>query len=423
MKGSVRKRGSTWSYYFDLGQVNGKRKKKEKGGFKTRKEAERALTQAMAEYNAAGSIFEASEITLADFVNEWFELYCKPNLKYNTQLHYLQVMRNHWLPKLGGYKLKSLTPSILQRHVNYLKERGLSKGTVDNAIIVFQSALNYAVNPMGYIKDNPMKSIRRPKFESSKEKNGAEVLTLEEWAKVKDFFTGSALYLPVMVGFYTGLRIAEVFALTWEDIDLDKKCLSVSKQVIKRDFGNEIEKVFDKDSKAQKAVWYLTSPKTETSKRIVPFGDTLANFLRQEKSQQAKNELASGGDYVLHYLVDEVDTKGEVLKKIVPVKKGEINLKKSVRFICVNGKGVLTSKDSFRMRTITFYQKTGIKLNFHMLRHTHATILIEQGANPKNVQVRLGHSNISTTLNTYTHNTDSMNIQSVELFESATQVQ
>ena len=83
MKGSVRKRGNTWSYYFDLGTVNGKRQKKEKGGFHTKKEAEAALAKAITEYNRAGQIFEPSEITVSDYLDQWYDLYCKPNLKYN----------------------------------------------------------------------------------------------------------------------------------------------------------------------------------------------------------------------------------------------------------------------------------------------------------------------------------------------------
>ena len=86
MTGGTRKRGSTWSYYFDLGQIHGKRQKKEKGGFKTKKEAEAALAKAISEYNSAGAVFEHSEITVADFLDQWYDLYCKPNLKYNTQV-------------------------------------------------------------------------------------------------------------------------------------------------------------------------------------------------------------------------------------------------------------------------------------------------------------------------------------------------
>jgi hypothetical protein len=74
MTGGVRKRGSTWSYYFDLGKVDGKRKKKEKSGFRTKKEAEQALAAAINEYNNAGQVFESSEVTVSDYLDQWWQL-------------------------------------------------------------------------------------------------------------------------------------------------------------------------------------------------------------------------------------------------------------------------------------------------------------------------------------------------------------
>ena len=112
MNGGVRKRGSTWSYYFDLGKVDGKRKKKERGGFRTKKEAEIALAAALHEYNHAGTVFEPSEITVSDFLDQWYKLYCEPNLKYNTQVAYLRIIEGHIKPKFGVYKLKSMAPAI-----------------------------------------------------------------------------------------------------------------------------------------------------------------------------------------------------------------------------------------------------------------------------------------------------------------------
>lgn len=121
MTGGTRKRGSTWSYYFDLGKVSGKRQKKEKGGFKTKKEAEVALAKAINEYNSAGAVFEPSEITVSDYLDQWYDLYCKPNLKYNTQVGYLRIMEGHLKPKFGKYRLKALTSAVLQEYANDLK--------------------------------------------------------------------------------------------------------------------------------------------------------------------------------------------------------------------------------------------------------------------------------------------------------------
>ena len=113
MTGGTRKRGATWSYYFDLGTINGKRQKKEKGGFKTKKEAEAALAKAINEYNNAGQLFEPSNVTVSDYLDQWYDLYCKPNLKYNTQVGYLRIMEGHLKPRFGQYRLKAVTAATL----------------------------------------------------------------------------------------------------------------------------------------------------------------------------------------------------------------------------------------------------------------------------------------------------------------------
>ena len=151
MQGGVRKRGKTWSYYFDLGKIDGKRKKKEKGGFRTKKEAEQALTAAMNEYNNAGTVFEPSEITVSDYLDQWYDLYCKPNLRYNTQLGYLKIIEVHLKPKFGLYKLKALNATSLQEYANSLKLNGYSKNHITGILTVLQSAMDYAVEPLHYI--------------------------------------------------------------------------------------------------------------------------------------------------------------------------------------------------------------------------------------------------------------------------------
>lgn len=124
MTGGTRKRGKTWSYYFDLGKIDGKRQKKEKGGFNTKKEAEAALAKALNEYNNGGQVFTPSEITVSDYLDLWFDQYCKMNLKYNTQLEYVRVIEGHLKPAFGKYRLKSLNAATIQDYVNNLKIQG-----------------------------------------------------------------------------------------------------------------------------------------------------------------------------------------------------------------------------------------------------------------------------------------------------------
>lgn len=419
MNGGVRKRGKTWSYYFDLGKVDGKRKKKEKGGFRTKKEAEQALAAALTEYNSAGAVFEPSEITVSDFLDQWYELYCKPNLKYNTQVSYLRMTEGHIKPKFGSYKLKALTPIILQEYANNLKFNGYSKRHTMGILTVFESALDYAIEPLHYISQNPMKSVKPPKIE--KKPRERIILTLDEWCMIIDRFRDTRYYIPLMIGFYTGLRISEAFALTWDDIDLKNKTLSVNKQIVKRNFGADVRKVIEKQGKREdRSSWYFTTPKTQSSIRTIPFGDTLYKALKQEKARQLENELKYGEYYTIHVLKKEVDEKGNDMWRIVPVQKCVESQLQRTHLICITENGQYTSTDTFKVCSRIIHHELLLAFDYHSLRHTHATMLIEAGANVKNVQTRLGHSNIQTTLQTYVHDTEKMGEQSVELFEQIT---
>lgn len=391
MQGGVRKRGTTWSYYFDLGKIEGKRKKKEKGGFRTKKEAEQALTAAMNEYNNAGTVFEPTEITVADYLNQWFDLYCKTNLKYNTQVGYLRIIQGHLIPKFGVYRLKAITPAVLQEYAVELKMNGNSKSHLVGILSVFSAALNYAVEPMHYLQSNPMQYVKFPKVERKPRER--IVLTLDEWCKIRDRFQNTRYYIPLMIGFYTGLRISETFGLTWDDIDFDKRKISVNKQIVKRNFGADVRKVVEKKGqKEQRSSWYFTTPKTFTSIREVPFGETLYQALKQEKAEQLRNEMKYGEYYTIHVKKIETDENGQY-----------------------------TSTDSFKYCSRVIHHEMHLAFDYHSLRHTHATLLIESGADVKNVQTRLGHTNIETTLQTYVHDTEKMAERSVDLFEKITQ--
>ena len=414
MKGSVRKRGATWSYYFDLGKVDGKRKRKEKKGFRTKKEAEAALAKAVNEYNNAGAVFEPTEITVAD-------LYCKTNLKYNTQVGYLRIIQGHLIPKFGVYRMKAITPAILQEYAVELKMNGNSKSHMIGILSVFSAALNYAVEPMHYITSNPMQYVKFPKVEKAPRER--IILTMDEWQQIIDRFRPDSRYhIPLMIGFYTGLRISETFALTWDDIDLDNRTISVNKQIVKRNFGADVRKVVEKKGKKeQRSSWYFTTPKTFTSVREVPFGETLYQALKKEKAEQLKNEMKYGEYYTIHVKKIEIDEKGNDMIRVVPIQKCVESPLQRIRLVCVDENGQYTSTDSFKYCSRVIHHEMHLAFDYHSLRHTHATLLIESGADVKNVQTRLGHTNIETTLQTYVHDTEKMVGRSVDLFEKTTQ--
>lgn len=419
MTGGTRKRGATWSYYFDLGKIDGKRQKKEKGGFKTKKEAETALAKAINEYNNAGAVFTPSEITVSDYLDQWYDLYCKPNLKYQSQVTYLRIIEIHLKPKYGKYRLKALTSAILQEYANDLKMSGLAKKYVSCILTVFGAALDYAVEPMHYLSANPMRYVKFPKIERKPRER--IVLAMEDWNRIIERFpSGSRFYIPLMIGFYTGLRISETFGLTWDDIDLEKRELTVNKQIVKRNFGADVRKAVEKKDKRElRSSWYFATPKTQSSKRTVKFGEMLYQALKQERAEQMKNELKYGERYIIQVVKKELDEKGNEMQKIVPIQKSLQSDLPRVKMVCVTEHGEYTSTDSFKYCSKVIHKELKIAFDYHSLRHTHATILIESGADVKDVQTRLGHANIQTTLQTYVHDTETMANRSVDIFEQA----
>ena len=406
-----------WEYRFEAAKVDGKRKHISKSGFRTKKEALEAGTKALAEYNNAGLHFEPTEISVSDYLDYYFEQYVKINLKYNTQLNKLGIYENHLKPHFGNYKLKALNASIIQEYANKLKLKGLSKSSIEGILSSFSAALDYAVEPLHYIPMNPMQYVKFPKIERKPRER--IILEPEEWQKIIDRFQPpSRFYIPLMIGYYTGMRISEVFALTWDDVDFENRTISVNKQVVKRNYGVDVREVLKrKGKKEEKSAWYFQSLKTDSSERVIKFGDTLYKALKAESVRQKENELMYAEYFTIQVIKSEIDEKNNEIDRIIPVQKCVNPTLPRTRLICISENGEYTSTDSFKYPSRIIHHELGLAFDFHSLRHTHATRLIEAGVSPKTVQDRLGHQNIETTLQTYVHNTEQMEENAVEAFE------
>lgn len=409
-----------WEYRFEAAKIDGKRKHISKAGFRTKKDAEVAGTKAMAEYNNAGLRFEPSEISFADYLDYWFDNYVKLSCKYNTQLAYNQIIEQHLKPALGHYKLKSLTPMIMQEYVNDKFVSGLKKSTVVGIMGVLSGSLKYAVTPAQLLQSSPAEYIKYPKVNTERAEVNRTVISIEDFKKMLERFeTGNPFRYALLIGFYTGLRIGEVYGLTWDDIDFEEKTLDVTKIVYKRNYGVDVRAVMkQKGKREEKSAWYFGDTKTKASVRKIKIGDTLIKELREYKKFQIEQQLIYGEYYTQIFKKEEKDEKGNTIFRLVEVEKSVPVALPKANLIMRKENGQYSSTDSFKYAARVIHYDLGIKFNFHSLRHTHATKLIESGVSPKAVQARLGHERIETTLQTYTHNTEAMEQAAVDVFEN-----
>jgi len=379
MKGGVRKRGNTWYYYFDLGIVEGKRKKIERSaeGAKTKAEAESVLRRKILEYENAGTVFKPSEMTVTDFLNFWQQEYVELKLKPNTQENYRLTIKNHILPHLGKYKLKSLTPHVLQQYMNSKVREGLARQTLSIIRGILNKAFKQAVYPYKYINENPMQYVelmkdkdRKPTKDDLKIQSKENLRLLNESIK-----EGHPFYIPFHIGLHSGVRVGELCGLEWKHIDFDEKTIEIEQQLTLKE-----------------NIWCVSTPKSVSGYRTIPVGNSLINILKKEKKKQKENKLKYGEFY-------QQDPEHD--------------------FVCKKENGEHYTPNVIKYQTRELIKKKlKIDFNYHSLRHTHATMLIESGVPIKTVQKRLGHSRSAITEDRYVHLTQKMARNAADVFDS-----
>jgi integrase len=364
----VRKRNNAWSWYFDLAKVDGKRRRKEIGGYKTKKDAELALIKFQEEYESCGKVTIESDIGVSDYMDYFYENYSKVNLKYTTQVTHENAIKNFIKPHLGKYRLRTVTPSLIQELFDNMYKKGYAKQYLKKIYTVLSISFKLAVYPHQLIKQNPMEhvTLRDYRYDDNQE---LSILSLDDFKKISNYYKNEEhyFYIPIVIAFHTGMRRGEVLALRWQDISLDDKTIHIKHSITYKKGGE----------------WELNSPKSKSSYRKIAIGDTLVNILKEHKKKMNK----------LHPDID---------------------------FVCIkpkDGGKLITAYDIKYMNRIT-RDIFGLYFSMHSLRHAHATMLIEGGVPMKAVSVRLGHKNISTTMDIYTHVTKKLERESTNIFES-----
>ena len=413
---NVRKRGNVYEYNFDIAKIEGKRKRITKSGFKTKAEALKQGTIAYNEYLNTGRKFVSNEMSYSEFLDYWLDNHCKINLKYHTIEAYSNIVKTHLKPNLGFYKLSQITKPTLQDFLNKIYvEKAYSKNFLNNIRKVLKCSFNYAVDNE-YVKVNSAANLKLPKYDEQP-KDVAHIFTTEEINTILDRFKNNhCVYYAFLTAYCTGLRIAEVFALTWDDIDFKNKTISVNKNILKKNqAGGTKGRHLSGNSTT---VWYFGTCKTQTSYRTVPIGDTLLKALKEYKEEQQIHKLNYGDTYMKHYkknVINPYNNKTEI--KIVNA-YAEIDVAlPEVNFVFVKNNGVYEGTDSTKYPFKVIHYELGIPCRFHDFRDTHATKLIESGADIKAVSKRLGHRNIDITYNIYVRVTEKMENETANKFE------
>jgi integrase len=361
MRGSVIKRGKSWSVVIDAGRdATGKRVRKWHAGFATRKEAERARTEILSRLDR-GTYVEPSRRMLGEFLeHDWLPA-IQARIRPSTWDSYARNVRLHVLPALGPEHLQSITPARLNRLYAELLKRGRRNGpgglapkTVRYVHGILRKALADAVR-WNLVQRNAADFADPPKVGAA----GREMRTwsAEELRAFLEHITGERLYAAYLLAATTGMRRGEVLGLRWRDVDLDAGRLSVRQSIVS--VAYEIK---------------FSEPKTVRSRRSIALDQRTVAALRAWRKMQLEDRMLLGDDY---------ESSGLVLT-------GE-----SGRFI---------HPDRFTQLFDKYVAASQVRrVRLHDLRHTHATLALAAGVHPKVVSERLGHATVAFTLDVYSH--------------------
>src|SRR5574344_1418433 len=402
---TIQKRGKVYQYKFEIASVDGKRKFINKSGFKTKSEAIEFGNKAYTEYLNAGIPFKESTISYSDYLEFWLNDYCKINLRYNTIQAYKTIINKYIKPKLGHYRLSSITSITLNTFLtNICEEYSFSKAYFKNILKVMKGSFRDACNLYGLIRYNPALTIKLPRIENEIE-DIKHLYTQEEIDLIINRFKNDdAFTCSFLTSCYTGMRTGEVFALTWDDIDFDNRIINIS------------HNIYDKP-KDNKGRWYIGNTKTINGNRKVYMCDTLYTALKNYKSKQDYLKKIYGKKYIYYHLEYVKNEYGKNVEQRIVENKNRKN-DTSINFVFVkeNGKYVGTDITKYPFKVI--HNELGIrKCRFYDLRGSYATKILNHGIEIRDVADILGHKNIETTENFYISSTDISRKIAVDTFD------
>jgi integrase len=326
---------------------------------KTKKEVSDKLKALRQKYDQ-GANLDAEKVTVAAFLDRWLEEVVKQKNKFRTYAGYKQIVRDHLKPSIGKLSLASVRPDHIQALLNQLTAAGKSPRTVRNVRAALRKALNQALR-WRYITYNPAALVETPRVERYE----IQPFSKEEARRLMDALKGHRLEALYLMALMLGLREGELLGLLVSSVNLEAGTVKV-----------------DGALQWQEGKLVRETTKTRASIRTLPLPASLIPLLRahierqQEEFPQNKYLFASSVGTPINPRNLARQYKA-LLKKAFPLPENEAE--------------------------VTDRQRQLHKMRFHDTRHTCATLLIARGEHPRTVMDILGHSQISTTMNTYGH--------------------
>ncbi len=303
-----------------------------------------------------GTLSSNEKMTFGELAVVWLRDY-KPGISITTRTMYKTILDKHLLPELSAYKLKDLKAHHIQAIVNRLAESGKAESTLKKIKLTAVQILKVAMDN-DVIYRNVFAAIKVP----SKTPARRRPLTDEEARLVTDTYTGHRMGVPALLLLYCGLRRGELVALTWGDVSIKNKTVTVNKAAVFN--GNTT---------------LVQNPKTESGTRTIPLPDSIFEAVKAARRAAQSTMVCPAAD-------------GKIMSQIALKRAWESYL----HYINIKAGGRDASRTCPKLSVID-------NLTPHMFRHTYATILYNAGVDVKSAQRFMGHADINVTLKIYTH--------------------
>lgn len=316
------------------------------------------LLEKKAAYMQQVTEVEGSRMRLSEWMEQWLECDCRQRVRASSYQTYLRSYQKHILPALGKLSLCHLMPQDILNFLQIMEDKRLAPATIQAVFRLLSSSL-HAAHEEGLILKNPCRKLHLSKRLSNEQR----VLSRTEHAQLHAV-AEKQNHLATLLGLHTGMRLGEICALKWSDIDWEKRTISIH---------HSIQRISNLKTGAQKRTYiHVGLSKTRASCRLLPLSDQLLQLLRQHFYQKTS-------DYILGKGTSPVDPR------------------------------------TIQRQFSRLIKEAGIQgAHFHTLRHSFATRLLELGVDIKTVSVLLGHSATRTTLDFYAHSQLSQQRAAVE---------